>query len=76
MRKYYDEDGFMNEQAFLDRLKELHDSVDDKLLPDLLKIRNSLYQLKYKYEQSGQRFLECEYEIEALNGIIEEDRRA
>ena len=75
MRKYYDEDGYMNEQEFLDRLKELHDMVDDKLLPDLLKIRNALYQLKHKYEQSGSRFLECEYEIEALNGIIGKDRR-
>jgi len=75
MRRYYDNEGCMNKQAFLDRLEELHNRVDDKLLPDLLKIRNALYQLKYNHEKSGQRFLECEYEIEALNEIIQEDRR-
>ena len=72
--KYYDKDGNMNEQAFRDRLEKIHNEVDDADLKTLLKIRNKLYSLKRKYEESGVRFLDCEYEIIAINEIIEESR--
>lgn len=74
--RYYDDEGYQNEEAFKARLEELHNRVDDKTLSELLKIRSSLYRLKHEYEKSGVRYLECEYEIEAINGLIEEDRRA
>lgn len=73
--KYYESDGTMNESVFEKRLSEIHNSVDDVAdLNGLLSIRNKLYALKRKYEQSGRRFLECEYEILALNEIIQEQR--
>lgn len=73
MRRYYIDD-CVNEQAFAERLSELHDRVDGSDLPALIRIRAQLYKLKEKYEESGRRFLECEYEIEALNEIISECR--
>ena len=75
MLRYYDSEGYKNEEAFKQRLQQLHEEVDDKELSDLLKIRNKLYVLKRKHEESGRRFLECEAEIEALNELIEESRR-
>lgn len=73
--RYYDKDGYKNEQAFKDRLEALHNEVlDGADLNELLKIRNKLYALKRKYEESGTRFLECEYEIIAVNEIIKESR--
>ena len=75
MLRYYDSEGYMNEEVFKQRLQQLHEEIDDKDLGDLLKIRNKLYALRRKYEESGQRFLECEAEIEALNELIEESRR-
>ena len=74
--RYYDSEGNKNEEAFRLRLEELHNRVDDKTLPELLKIRSALYSLKREHEKSGERYLECEYEIEAINGLIEEDRRS
>lgn len=74
MLRYYDAEGYMNKEVFEQRLQQLHEEVDDKELGDLLKIRNKLYALKRKYEESGSRFIECEYEIEALNELIEESR--
>ena len=70
--RYYDKDGNMNKQAFKDRLEEIHNEVDGADLNTLLKIRNKLYNLKRKYEESGVRFLDCEYEIIAINEIIED----
>lgn len=73
--RYYDKDGYKNEQAFKDRLQALHNEVESGAdLNELLKIRNKLYALKRKYEESGTRFLECEFEIMAVNEIIQEDR--
>ena len=72
--KYYDKDGNMNNQAFRERLDLLHNEVDGADLNTLLKIRNKLYHLKRKHEESGVRFLDCEYEIIAINEIIEEFR--
>lgn len=77
MRRYYDSEGNMDEQAFVDRLAEIHDEIaegDIGTLAGLLAVRNKLYALKHKYEKCGRRFLECEEEIEALNGIIAETR--
>lgn len=71
--RYYDKDGYLNKQAFRDRLEKIHNKVDGADLNELLKIRNQLYALKRKYEESGVRFLDCEYEIIALNEIIKEN---
>lgn len=65
----------MNKEVFTNRLAELHNEVDGADLNDLLSIRNKLYALKRKYEECGRRFLECEYEIIAINEIISEERR-
>ena len=73
-RQYYSEEGDINIFVFNDRLQELHDRVDGATLPDLLKIRRGLYDLKRNYEECGQRYLECEGEIIALNEIIAEAR--
>lgn len=70
--RYYEPDGTMNEEVFAKRLAELHNEVDSADLNGLLSIRNKLYALKRKYEQCGRRFLDCEYEITALNEIIKE----
>ena len=75
MRRYYDSDYNMNEQAFFDRLEELHNRVEGSTPAELLKIRSALYRLKAKYEESGSRYLECEEEIAAINELIQEDRR-
>lgn len=73
--RYYDKDGYMNEQAFQERLEEIHSEIGDTPdLKGLLKIRSKLYRLKNKHEESGRRFVECEYEILALNEIIAETR--
>lgn len=77
MRLYYDSEGNMNEQAFAERLAELHNEIangDLGTLDELLAMRRKLYSLKYKYELCGRHFLECEYEIMALNEIIAEMR--
>jgi|GluameStandDraft_1065615.scaffolds.fasta_scaffold01590_3 hypothetical protein len=74
-RKYYEPDGTINEESFAKRLEELHDEVDGADLNGLLSIRNRLYALKRKYEESGRRFLDCEYEILALNEIIAEEKK-
>lgn len=77
MRKYYEPDGTMNEKIFAERLTEIHNEVDGvENLKGLLAIRNKLYRLKNKYEESGRRFLDCEYEIMALNEIIQEERNS
>lgn len=70
MNKYYDKDGCINEVAFQKRLEELDSRVDGSTLEELLKIRRQLYALKYKYEQSGSRYLDCEYAIIAINEVI------
>lgn len=73
--RYYDKDGYKNGQAFKDRLQALHNEVENGAnLNELLKIRNKLYALKRKYEESGTRVLECEFEIMAVNEIIQELR--
>ena len=73
-RQYFTNEGYINIFEFDYRLQELHDRVDGSTLPELLKIRRGLYDLKRKYEESGQRYLECEGEIIALNEIIAEAR--
>ena len=75
MRKYYDAEDYLNESAFHERLEELHNKVDGATLTELLKIRRALYRLKYKYELCGRRYLDCEYEIIAINEIIQECRQ-
>lgn len=70
--KYYDKHGYMNKQAFKYRLEQIHNEVDGADFKTLLKIRDKLYRLKAKYEESGVRFLDCEYEIMAVNEIIRE----
>lgn len=70
--RYYEPDGTINEEVFVKRLEQIHNEVEDKDLKGLLAIRNKLYALKRKYEQCGRRFLECEYEIIAVNEIIKE----
>lgn len=75
MKRYYEKDGTMNEEVFTNRLAELHSEVDGADMKGLLSIRNKLYALKRKYEQWGRRFLDCEYEIIAINEIISEERR-
>ena len=72
--KYYDKEGYQNQKAFDEKLEEIHNSVEDQDLRGLLKIRAKLYRLKRKYEQSGRRYLDCEFEIEALNELIAESR--
>lgn len=73
--RYYQADGTMNEEVFEKRLAEIHNEVDGTCdLKELLSVRNKLRRLKRKYEECGQRYIECEYEILALNEIIEEER--
>ena len=72
--RYYKADYSRDEFNFNYRLQQLHNQVDGSDLSGLLKIRNALYRLKRKYEQSGQRFLDCEYEIMAINEVIAECR--
>lgn len=74
-RRYFSKEGYVNIFDFNDRLQELHDRVDGCSTVDgLLKIRRGLYDLKRKYEESGQRYLECEGEILAINEVIAECR--
>ena len=75
MKRYYDVEGYQNEEAFEERLAKLHNKVDGSTLPELLKIRAQLYRLKQKYELCGRRYLECEGEIIAINEIIAECRK-
>ena len=72
--KYYDREGYQNQKAFAERLEEIHNSVEDQDLNGLLKIRTKLYNLKRKYEESGRRYLDCEYEIMAVNELIAESK--
>ena len=73
-RRYFSKEGYINIFDFYDRLQKLHDRVDGSTLPELLKIRRALYALKRKYEESGERYLECEGEIIAINEVIAEAR--
>ena len=74
--RYYEVDGTMNKEAFTKKLAEIHSEIDGiDNLNGLLSVRNKLYRLKRKYEECGRRFLECEFEILALNEIIEETKR-
>lgn len=73
--RYYESDGTMNEELFTKRLEQIHNEVEDSDLNGLIKIRNKLYALKRKYEQCGRRFLDCEYEIIAINEIIAEEQQ-
>ena len=76
-KHYYEADGTMNEGVFAKRLEEIHNSVDGiSDLTELLSIRSKLYRLKNKYEECGRRYLDCEYEILALNEIIAETKTA
>ncbi len=78
MEKYFDKEGNKNDALFDKRLKEIHDEIEFGNIGDLaglLRVRNKLYRLKHKHEECGTRFLDCEAEILALNGIIEETRR-
>ena len=72
--KYYDKEGYQNQKAFDEKLEEIHNSVEDQDLRGLLKIRTELYNLKRKYEESGRRYLDCEFEIAAVNELIAESR--
>ena len=75
-RRYYDNDGNINEKVFKERLEEIHNEVDGT--PDIIglkRIRAKLYRLKQQYEKCGRRFLDCEYEIVALNEIIAEVKK-
>lgn len=72
--KYYNKEGYQNQKAFDERLEEIHNSVEDQDLNGLLNIRTKLYNLKRKYEESGRRYLDCEYEIIAVNELIAESR--
>lgn len=74
-RRYYNAEGYQIEAAFSERLEELHNKVDGSTIPELLKIRSALYRLKQKYEECGRRFLECEYEIIAINEVIKDCRQ-
>ena len=75
--RYYEADGTINEKVFTERLTEIHNSIDGiDNLKELLCVRNKLYSLKRRYEECGRRYLECEYEILALNEIIAETRKA
>ena len=73
---YYDKNGRMNDDKFKERLATIHNEIEQGVdnLNDLLKIRRKLYALKYKYEESGCYYLDCEAELIALNEIIEETR--
>lgn len=75
---YYEKDGHRNDFVFQYVLDKIHTEIVDGDIADLdglLRVRNKLYRLKRKYEESGERFLKCEYEILALNEIIEEIRQ-
>lgn len=75
-KAYYQPDGTRNDEVFASRLESIHNEVDGiGNLRGLLSIRNKLYKLKSKHEKSGCRFIDCEYEIMALNEIIEEMRK-
>lgn len=79
MEKYFDKEGNKNDALFNKKLKEIHDEIEFGDIGDpagLLRVRNKLYRLKRKYEKCGTRFLKCEAEILALNGIIEETRHS
>ena len=74
MRRYFNSEGYANYKEFDDRLCELYAEVEDKDLAGLLKVRNKMYALKRKYEETGRRFLDCEYAIMAINELIAESR--
>lgn len=79
MEKYFDKEGNKNDALFDKKLKAIHDEIEFGDISDLarlLQVRNKLYRLKRKYEECGTRFLDCEAEILALNGIIEETRHS
>ena len=75
MIRYYTKDYSKDMTVFNRRLEQLHNQVDGATLEELLKIRRKLYALKRKYEESGERYLDCEYEIEAVNEVIAECRK-
>ena len=77
MTRYYELDGAQNKEVFEKRLQQIHQEIENGIddLKGLISVRNKLYRLKRKYEECGCRFLECEYEIMALNELIEEERQ-
>lgn len=74
--RYYEKDGTMIAKNFAIKLDEIDAQVGDcSTVKELISLRRKLYNLKRKHEESGQRYLACEYSIIAINEVIAEVRK-
>ena len=71
MSKYYNKDGYMNEEAFEKELAKIHKKIEDGAdIEELKKIKRRLYYLKAQYEKCGRRNSNIEYEIICVNEFL------
>lgn len=69
--KYYNEDGYMNEEAFEKELAKIHNQIEEgATVEELKKIRKRLYYLRKKYEECGSYNLDIELEIQCVNEFL------
>lgn len=71
MSKYYNKDGYMNEEVFEKELSKIHNQIENGAdIEELKKIRKKLYYLKSQYEKCGRRNIDIEYEIQCVNEFL------
>lgn len=71
MGKYYDKEGYINEEAFEKELSKIHKRIEDGAdIEELKKIRRRLYYLKSRYEESGCYNYDIELEIKCVNEFL------
>lgn len=69
--KYYDQNGFVNEQAFKNELEKIDKQIEEGLdIEGLKKIKRKLYYLKARYEECGERNLGIETRIQCVNEFL------
>lgn len=73
MGKYYNKDGYMNDEAFEKELSKIHNQIENGAdIEELKKIRRRLYYLKSQYEKCGRRNLDIELELECVNEFLQD----
>lgn len=71
MGKYYDKEGYINEEAFEKELSKIHKRIEDGAdIEELKKIRRRLYYLKSRYEECGLYNSDIELEIKCVNEFL------
>ena len=71
MGKYYDKDGYMNEEAFEKELAKIDKQIEDGAdIEKLKKIKRRLYYLKHQYEKCGCYNSDIELRIICVNEFL------